>query len=175
MLESHASRTFVLFLGVRVPSFDAEEWLSGVTAAACHVRSVESLLRARRQAVLTGQAAPSGPVVAHSPNVDVMAGVDALVDREAGLADELSSSMAEVADARAVFAGMRSVGGRVSDAGTVLELVHADLVPIRSVAASLGISETTARRRRALGVDWLDANGKANAKCGIVSRSVRAL
>lgn len=85
-------------------------------------------------------------------------------DAEADVAER--EAHRELDRGRAVFDGMRRLGGKVADGACVAEFVYADGSTFSEAADALCVSLSTARRDFAVARDWLDANGIAHAMEG---------
>lgn len=147
--------------------FNALEWLEGVADAASFVRDHERLAEERREVATSYGATIKDVMVSSSPSQDVMAPIDALVMADEANARLVARASADVAEAMLVFAGMRAVGYQERVAADVLERRYVMLRTMQDVAASLGVSQSTVRRRADYGVDWLSAHGLAHAKAGV--------
>lgn len=144
----------------------AREWLASVTSAVKAVKAEETHEELARLAA-TRLGSPLGDGV-RSPNVaDKMAAVDAYLDGAESSASRKAEALAEIARAREVFDGLRSVGWMEAEAANVLEAVHIGMLTKREVAAAAHESYATVRRRYSFGVDWLDSHGIAHARAGI--------
>ena len=146
----------------------AREWLASVTLAARALRAEEMREELARVAALgLGSSLGSLP---HAHGIsDKMAAVDALIDSEKDAHDRKIAALDDLARAREVFDGLRSVGWMEAEAANVLESVHVNLMPKTDIAEAVHESYSTIRRRYDYGVEWLDAHGIAHAREGIGS------
>lgn len=146
----------------------AREWLASVTSAAKAARAEETREELARLAAHRLGSSLGGDV--RSPNIsDKTAAIDAYLDGEKASADRKAAALAEVARAREVFDGLRSVGWMEAEAANVLEAVHIGMLTKHEIAEAAHESYSTIRRRYSFGVDWLDAHGIAHARAGIGS------
>lgn len=143
--------------------FDAAEWLSEVEQAARLADAQSRWLKAQRMLAMRIGAPTTG---IHTGISDPMKPIDALIDSEKEKGDAITSAMQEVMEAKAVFAGMRTVGVMEHDAASMMELVHVGLNTKKDAAKALGISYDSGKRAYSYGVDWLNAHGIAYAKAG---------
>lgn len=137
-------------------------WLESVTQAARIVDSEARWVEAQREAVMRF----GTPTGVHTGIHDPMRPVDALVDAEATRRERIGHALDEVEQARAVFAGMRSIGWMECEAASILELVHINLTTKKDAGSMMHMSYDTAKRRYRYGVEWLEAHGLAHAKAG---------
>lgn len=80
-----------------------------------------------------------------SAPVNPMSATDARIDAEGPLLEEMERLRAEVDEAREVCARIRVIDPS-SFGGGLIDLHYFGLLPWRDAAASMGVSETTARR-----------------------------
>lgn len=97
---------------------------------------------------------------------DGMAAVDARIDYEAAVAREIGGYRADVADARAVCAGVRAANPRHPLWGDALELRYLEDMPWDALAAALAVSTRTAQAEARSALDWVDLVGIAAARAG---------
>lgn len=144
--------------------FDAAQWLSEIEQAARLAEAESRWVEAQRM-LATRIGAPTTGI--HTGISDPMKPVDALIDAEKEGLGSITAALQEIESAKAVFAGMRSVGAMEHRAASMLELVHIGLLTKKTAASALGVSYDTGKRAYSYGVDWLDAHGLAYAKAGM--------
>lgn len=143
----------------------ASEWLASVTDCAKLIRAERNFEEMRRVSAL-GLTAPFNPDNVHATRLDSTRAIDDLLDAQSSRRERLASAYEEIATARAVFDGMRSVGWLEHESADVLEACHVALMRKVDIARALNISYSTLKRRYEVGVDWIDAHGVARAKEG---------
>ena len=162
--------------GLDLIDFDAKQWLDSLSQAVSLIRTEELLNQARRERMLSLGGASSDPHVSSSPSNDPMRAVDIVVDAESDMRKRLESAIREVEYAKKVFLAMREKPGSViADSSVVLELMYVYGESLADISKTLNISVSTARRRKDLGIDWLNANGLPNVVNGRTSNNIAAM
>lgn len=144
----------------------ASEWLAGVSDSAKLIRAARDFEELRRNSAL-GLTAPFNPDNVHSTRLDPTRAIDELMDAQASKRERMASAYEEIAQARATFEGMRSIGWMEHESADILEAYHVGLMRKTDIARALNMSDSTLKRRYEFGVNWLDANGVARAKSGM--------
>lgn len=143
---------------------DAREYFERARAARRLIDGAAARLDAMR--AREGARAQSYGPGGGAPAVDGMAAVDARLDYEARVGREIAGYRADVADARAVCAGVRSANPRHPLWGDVLELRWLEDMAWASVAERVGVSVRTAQAEGRAALDWVDGVGVAAARAG---------
>ena len=143
----------------------AREFFEGVRAAQ---RLIDGAL-ARLSAMREREGARSqsyGAVGGGRACGDGMRAVDARLDYEASVREEMDGFRAEVERGRRVCAGVRAAnpGQRWADA---LELRYVCCLGWRQVADAMDVSESQAKADVAAALDWVDSVGVAAARAGM--------
>lgn len=140
----------------------AREYFEGVRAAVGLLERAARRLDAMRAAegvrgASMAQAGRSGTAR------DPMRATDARMDAERRALAEMDRYRAEIADGRAVCAGLRALCPHTRW-GDVLEARYCDALPWNPVATVVGVTRQQAQRDANAALDWLDAHGIAAAR-----------
>jgi hypothetical protein len=146
-----------------VTGWDAREWLDGVREAVRVLEVEQQARKLRRESCL----AISDPLAHDMPGFgssDPMGRVDELVDDEAGYAERMQQLGVEVADCRAVVAGLHR--GGMDDEAYAVELHVLYRLSWADVATAAHMSPATAQRRYGIACDLIQTVGLSRAKDG---------
>jgi hypothetical protein len=147
--------------------WNAREWLDGVREAVRVLEVEQQARKLRRESCL----AISDPLAHDMPGFgssDPMGRVDELVDDEAGYAERMQQLGVEVADCRAVVAGLHKAGMDDEAYAVELHVLHRMSWPDAAESASQSVA--TIRRRYDVACDVLQTVGLSRAKAGDFSR-----
>jgi hypothetical protein len=147
--------------------WDSREWLDSVREAVrlLDVEQTTRQLRREHCYAISDPLAHEGPGAGLS---DPMARVDVVVDDEAGYSERIAQLEDEVADCKAVVAGLHR--GGMDDEAYMVELHVLHRLSWPDVADSAHMSQATARRRYDIAADLLQTVGLSCAKSGDFSR-----
>lgn len=148
-------------------AFNAVEWLESISDAVRSINSEDAIEARRRELALGRGCTLHDIVVSRSRDMDVMRPVDDIADFTEGRSRRTAIAQEHIAEAVAVFDGMREVGHMEAAAADVLELIYVHLMPRDAVAADLDMSRSSVQRYRSFGIEWLSAHGVAHAKNGV--------
>jgi len=143
--------------------WDAREWLDGVRDAVRLLEVERETQRLRREKCLT----ISDPLAHDGPGTgvsDPMGRVDVAVDAEAGYAERIEQLEGEVADCRAVVAGMHKAG--MDDEAYAVDFHILYRLSWADVATAAHMSPATAQRRYGIACDLIQTVGLSRAKDG---------
>lgn len=143
--------------------WDAREWLDGVREAVRVLEVEQQARKLRRESCL----AISDPLAHDMPGFgssDPMGRVDELVDDEAGYAERMQQLGVEVADCRAVVAGMHKAG--MDDEAYAVDFHILYRLSWADVATAAHMSPATAQRRYGIACDLIQTVGLSRAKDG---------
>jgi acetyl esterase/lipase len=146
-----------------VTGWDAREWLDGVREAVRVLEVEQQARKLRRESCL----AISDPLAHDMPGFgssDPMGRVDELVDDEAGYAERMQQLGVEVADCRAVVAGMHKAG--MDDEAYAVDFHILYRLSWADVATAAHMSPATAQRRYGIACDLIQTVGLSRAKDG---------
>jgi hypothetical protein len=147
--------------------WDAREWLDGVRDAVrlLEVEQTTRQLRHERCYAISDPLAHDGPGAGSS---DPMGRVDVAVDAEAGYAERIEQLTGDIADCKAVVAGLHR--GGMDDEAYMVELHVLQRLSWQDVAVTAHMSPATAQRRYYIAADLLQTVGLSCAKSGDFSR-----
>lgn len=143
--------------------WDAREWLDSVREAVRLLEVERETQRLRREKCLT----ISDPLAHDGPRTgasDPMGRVDELVDDEAGYAERIEQLEGEVADCRAVVAGLHKAG--MDDEAYAVDFHVLHRLSWADAAESVSQSVATIRRRYDVACDLMQTVGLSRAKDG---------
>ena len=147
--------------------WDAREWLDGVRDAVrlLEIEHTTRQLRHERCYAISDPLAHDGP---GAGSFDPMGRVDVAVDAEEGYAERIEQLTGDIADCKAVVAGLHR--GGMDDEAYVVELHVLQRLSWPDVADAAHMSQATARRRYDIAADLLQTVGLSCARCGDFSR-----
>jgi hypothetical protein len=147
--------------------WDAREWLDSVREAVrlLEVEQTTRQLRHERCYAISDPLAHDGPGAGSS---DPMGRVDVAVDAEAGYAERIEQLTGDIADCRAVVAGLHKAGMDDEAYAVELHVLHRMSWPDAAESASQSVA--TIRRRYDVACDVLQTVGLSRAKAGDFSR-----
>lgn len=144
---------------------DAMEFLRGLAEARRTIER-ERVLRQRRDVRRGDIGCKLHEHVSSSGKAGAYDRFDRYIDEDAESDVAEAEARRTLDRGRAVFDGMRRLGGKVADGACLAEFVYADGSTFGEAAEAMCVSLSTARRDFAVARDWLDANGFAHAMAG---------